>query len=325
MESPTMTAAQALQRCGGRPSPEQTFETPGQRPGADCPECGHRPGAHFTGCSWAGTHAQRQPVAAAAFGPHAPCPCCGCNGAHDPECDGLAAPAPEPEPKAGPRTIYLVACVAAKRDHVAPARELYQSPWFRKARRYVEAQGCPWFILSAGHFLLDPDTVVAPYERTLLTMSGLQRMVWADKVLAQISEHVAPGDRVVILAGERYREHIEPRLQVAGIEVDVPMRGLGIGQQLAWLGERAGADTGRPASCSACGQREALHDGLCGSCRIDRMGLHNAVRELAHETAAHDEPLDFYGAAKRHGCHETQAQRVAESLEVATMRARGAI
>ena len=37
--------------------------------------------------------------------------------------------------------IYLVACVKGKLPRPAPAKDLYTSPWFRKARQYVEQSG----------------------------------------------------------------------------------------------------------------------------------------------------------------------------------------
>ena len=37
--------------------------------------------------------------------------------------------------------IYLVACVKRKLPRPAPARDLYTSDWFRKARQYVEQSG----------------------------------------------------------------------------------------------------------------------------------------------------------------------------------------
>ena len=66
-----------------------------------------------------------------------------------------AAPVAELAPT--PKPIYLVACVAAKLDRPAPARDLYTSPWFQKARAYVERQGGQWFVLSAKHGLIAPD------------------------------------------------------------------------------------------------------------------------------------------------------------------------
>jgi hypothetical protein len=46
---------------------------------------------------------------------------------------------------------YLVSCVRKKLSGLASAKDLYVSEWFRRARRYVEAKGGPWFILSAKH------------------------------------------------------------------------------------------------------------------------------------------------------------------------------
>ena len=45
------------------------------------------------------------------------------------------------------------------------------------------------------------------------------------------------GDRVEILAGVQYREHLVPELKRQGIKVTVPMKGLGIGEQLHWLNQ----------------------------------------------------------------------------------------
>src|SRR3546814_7260194 len=71
------------------------------------------------------------------------------------------------DPPPSPSPVFLVACVAAKLDRPAPARDLYASPWFQKARAYVERQGGAWFILSAKHGLIAPETVIAPYDETL--------------------------------------------------------------------------------------------------------------------------------------------------------------
>ncbi len=39
----------------------------------------------------------------------------------------------------------------------------------------MERTGAPWFILSAEYGLLSPETEIAPYERTLNTMSVSDR------------------------------------------------------------------------------------------------------------------------------------------------------
>ena len=47
--------------------------------------------------------------------------------------------------------LCLVSCVSVKRPVPSRARDLYASPWFRKARACVEAMRCPWYILSAKY------------------------------------------------------------------------------------------------------------------------------------------------------------------------------
>lgn len=133
------------------------------------------------------------------------------------------------------RCVYLVSCVSQKRTTPAPARDLYVSQWFLKARRYVEAQGGTWFILSAEYGLLDPDTVVAPYERTLNQMLVANRRAWAKRVADALVPRLVGVDRVVILAGERYREFLMPALRGACRDIQVPMEGLPIGKQLQWF------------------------------------------------------------------------------------------
>lgn len=101
-----------------------------------------------------------------------------------------------------------------------------------KARSYVEATGWPWYILSAEYGLLDPDTVVRPYEKTLNTMPVAERKTWAERVLQSLGPKLEGIDRVVILAGQRYRDFLVPALRARDIQVDVPMEGLRIGEQL---------------------------------------------------------------------------------------------
>lgn len=79
--------------------------------------------------------------------------------------------------------VFLVACVAKKLDRPAPARDLYISAWFRKARAYVERQGRQWFILSAKHGLIDPDDVISPYDESLVRMPASERLVWGTRVI----------------------------------------------------------------------------------------------------------------------------------------------
>ena len=136
------------------------------------------------------------------------------------------------------KTLYLVSCVKTKRNTRASAKDLYVSPWFRKARAFVEKTGDPWRILSAEYGLLHPDEEVRPYERTLTTMGITERRAWAQGVLAHIVVCLDDVDTIAFLAGQRYREFLEPALRNRGLAVSVPMTGLSQGRQMQWLKAR---------------------------------------------------------------------------------------
>lgn len=57
----------------------------------------------------------------------------------------------------------------------------------------------------------------------------------AERVLTALRPRSRPGDRVVILAGAQYREHLTPALCEWGCQVEVPLAGMRIGEQKRWL------------------------------------------------------------------------------------------
>ena len=133
------------------------------------------------------------------------------------------------------KTILLVSCVGQKLPHPAPAKDLYDSPWFRKARAHAERTGQPWFVLSAEHGLVHPCDVIAPSNVTLNDMPVAGRRKWASRVLEQLEPHLDGVESIVFLAGQRYRECLERLLRSRGLAISVPMGGLKIGEQLSWL------------------------------------------------------------------------------------------
>lgn len=133
--------------------------------------------------------------------------------------------------------VVLVSCVKSKLSHPAPARELYTSAWFTKVRTIVEASGARWFILSAFHGLVAPGTEIAPYERTLKNLPVPDRRAWASTVIGQLLPALSVHRRVVLFAGARYREFLIDPLRQRDIEVVIPMEGLALGEQLAWLSD----------------------------------------------------------------------------------------
>lgn len=127
-------------------------------------------------------------------------------------------------------TVTFVACAATKLDRPAPARELYRSDLFAKASAYAQRLG-EWYILSAAHGLVHPDTVLDPYNITLNDMTRDDCMMWGDKVAAQLDLLNIQADRCVVLAGRTYRDPIMAALRGKFAEVVIPLEGLGIGSQ----------------------------------------------------------------------------------------------
>jgi hypothetical protein len=133
------------------------------------------------------------------------------------------------------RKVALVSCVKKKNPVPMPARELYSSNWFRKASAYAEREADEWYILSAKYGLVEPDTVVEPYDQTLNRMPASARRAWAKCVFADLHRVLQPGDHVMILAGERYRENLLGPIREMGCSIEIPMKGLGSYTQVSWL------------------------------------------------------------------------------------------
>jgi len=136
------------------------------------------------------------------------------------------------------KTIALVACVSKKNKRPMVARDLYISDWFNKASAYAEANSEKWYILSAKYGLVDPNSVIAPYDETLNNMPIAKRRTWSTNVMQNLRPLLNKGDHIVILAGMKYREFLVEPLRSAGCQVDVPMEGLRIGEQLSWLSKQ---------------------------------------------------------------------------------------
>lgn len=140
-----------------------------------------------------------------------------------------------------PRTVALVACASRKRlpegAWQAPAKDLYNSHLFRAARRYAERVADEWYILSALYDLVRPDRMLPDYNRKLSEMPKAMRDHWAEIVASQIQAVVPRYSTLIFLAGREYREGVIHRLTGRYI-IEVPMEGLGIGEQVSWLNKQ---------------------------------------------------------------------------------------
>lgn len=132
--------------------------------------------------------------------------------------------------------VGLVACGSAKLDRPAPARELYIGNLFRAAADYAERSCDEWLILSALYGVVVPDQELAPYDYSLVGAPVARRRAWAIGVWRDLAEWRARDARFMLLAGDAYARFLEPLL--GSTNVDRPLRGLGLGRQLAWYAAR---------------------------------------------------------------------------------------
>lgn len=144
------------------------------------------------------------------------------------------------------RRAILVSCAATKLDHPATAADLYTSPLFIKARSYAEASGHPWFILSARHGLVEPTTVLEPYDLKLTDLTPGERSAWADRVTRALFLRGFGGWGVFeVHAGDSYARPLKNALAPIALDITEPLAGLGIGHRLQWY---TTAESGRRGS-----------------------------------------------------------------------------
>jgi hypothetical protein len=136
------------------------------------------------------------------------------------------------------KKIVLVSCVNEKKTSACPAKFLYVSPWFKKAALYADQVGDEWYILSAKYRLVHPDQILEPYNKTLKTMSKINRKNWANGVFSALKPHLQSCDSVIFLAGKVYREFLVDPISSMGCKISIPMEGLRIGEQMHWLDQK---------------------------------------------------------------------------------------
>jgi hypothetical protein len=133
--------------------------------------------------------------------------------------------------------IGLVGCVKTKLPHSAPARELYVSPLFAGRRAAVEGRAERWFVLSSEYGLVEPDQVIAPYDRVLSSLPIDLRRQWSRSVLEALRQKLGNIGRFdfEIHAGQAYFGYgLEAGLRAAGAGVSIPTTGLSQGRQLQY-------------------------------------------------------------------------------------------
>lgn len=140
-------------------------------------------------------------------------------------------------PKHSTGHVALISCSSKKLDRRALARDLYTSPLFRMTVRYVEEiLRVPWFVLSALHRVVHPDTPLSPYDFTMSKLSKRERELWSQRVrveLRALSCWDRTGDKLVTaFAGGDYLRGLR---NADDFTLSEPMAGKMIGSRLSWL------------------------------------------------------------------------------------------
>ena len=131
--------------------------------------------------------------------------------------------------------VGLISCVKKKQKGPLKAKELYNSPIFRKARSYAEKYYDKWYILSAEYNLLDPEKIIKKYNVTLNNKSKKFKIKWAEDTFRQIIKKIKPNRCIIFIhAGKNYYEFLLPLLKKYNYKFKLPLEGLNLFKWQPW-------------------------------------------------------------------------------------------
>ena len=131
--------------------------------------------------------------------------------------------APHPEETG---RVVLVGSSGELAGAARPARELFTSTGFARARDSAVRSGHPWFVLSAKHGLLDPDDVVGPFAVLIGDQPAGYRSAWAEWVVVQLADRVRlPGLTVEVHGGVDFAQALKGPLERRGARTEIPLPG----------------------------------------------------------------------------------------------------
>lgn len=123
------------------------------------------------------------------------------------------------------RPVGIVACCKSKLGHAAPAKDLYTGALFRLSVEWLLPRTDGWAILSALHGVLLPDTVVEPYEKTLVGAGRRAIKEW-NALAGEDLRGMFPGRKFLAVCGSAYVGAL------AGLDYAEAFEGMPIGQKM---------------------------------------------------------------------------------------------
>lgn len=142
-------------------------------------------------------------------------------------------------PDASPVTslrVGLVGATTTKLNCPAPAGKLCISDLFVGRRQAVERSCDRWYVLSARHGLVHPDTVLEPYGERLSAMAWAARRRWSDAVVNALVAELGDLEGVIfeVHAGAVHADSgLADALRARGAVVENPVARLRVHEQLS--------------------------------------------------------------------------------------------
>lgn len=137
------------------------------------------------------------------------------------------------------RKIGLLATARKKASNPSAAIDLYISPLFVKSVQYAQQHYDDFYFFSAKEGLLTKDKYIEPYNVSIKNFSASEKREWAQKVIRDLEQYHKPSQcKIFIHGGWVYREYLQPELEKAGFQFEVPLEGYSIGNQLKWYDEQ---------------------------------------------------------------------------------------
>ncbi|MEV7228330.1 DUF6884 domain-containing protein [Polymorphospora sp. NPDC051019] len=133
--------------------------------------------------------------------------------------------------------LVIVPCGSAKLDHPAPAADMYTGSYHRACRRAADRIGGRLLILSARYGLLNPNTVIDPYDLRM-NQPGAVTVPTLRAQARRMGIDVA--DSVTVLAGRDYADPVTAVWPHAARPLDGTR---GMPEQMAMLAELARTPT----------------------------------------------------------------------------------
>lgn len=171
--------------------------------------------------------------------------------------------------------LLIIGCVASKCDHPRQILDLYNSTLWKRRRAYAKREGRPFGVLSARYGLVRsddprrwdpydlhisdlPDTAPcgAPSKNGMARLlcaylHGAGRVGFASRFRQeQRGRHrYLTGGTIEVHAGQPYvdlvRHAVASHRQIDNLDVEHPVEGMQIGEQLRWYSQQLGGAVGK--------------------------------------------------------------------------------